>query len=190
MPAACPGLGARRLSLLVLVCASPVWAQSPAAPGAAPIPEHVLAEMARMVGRWEADNSAYVSESEPFERYALEWTWGLGRKSLVGRLFAVHAGEDTEAFWHYLHYWHPGEAKVVAFQIGRDGTVGVGAHEPLAGGRSALLQTFYDPSNGSTYRAGHRTRLLSDDEHLSESFSVDAQGVWSPRRAYTWKKVR
>ncbi|NNF58703.1 MAG: hypothetical protein HKN04_10730 [Rhodothermaceae bacterium] len=180
----------KALPLLLLLLAPALAAQTTSSPsvGSAPIPEWVLDEMAQMIGRWEADNSAYQSDNEPFDAYGIEWMWGLGQKSVVGRLFAIQDGEDIGSFWQFRQYWHPGEGKVIAFQIGSDGSVGIGEHVRTGDNQSETLQTFYDPTNGSTYRTGHRTEFRDGAQH-TQSFNVDENGTWTERRSYVFRKV-
>ncbi|HCU49636.1 MAG TPA: hypothetical protein DGG94_07525, partial [Micromonosporaceae bacterium] len=49
----------------------------------------------RGTGKWIADNSAHKNENEPWDAYRLEWTWGLGKKTLRGRLLAMKDGKDA-----------------------------------------------------------------------------------------------
>lgn len=176
----------RYLPLLLLLLATPLAAQS--SDTAAPIPAWALEDMARMVGSWKTDNSAYQSDTEPFDAYGMEWTWILGQKSVTGQLYAFRDGEATAPFWQFRAYWHPGEARMVAFQIGRDGSVGTGTYERTSDDQTRSLQTFYDPTREMVYRVGHRT-IFHDDRQVTESFDVDAAGTWTPRRTYTWTRA-
>jgi hypothetical protein len=51
-----------------------------------------------------------------------------------------------------------------------------------------MLQTFFDPSGGAS-RTGHRSELTGDT-HITRSFDVGADGAWTPRRTYTWRRRR
>lgn len=153
--------------------------------------EH-LESMARDGGRWIADNSAYQSDQEPYDAYGLSWEWGLGHKSLVGRLFGIQDGKEVGTFWEFRTIWHPGEHRALVYQYGADGTVGIGTMQELEAeaGRPAGTtadQTFYQP-DGSTFRAGHRNRDLDDRTTDSHSFDIQPDGTWQPRRSYIWKR--
>jgi hypothetical protein len=170
-----------RLSLLLgfLLSASTAFAQAP--------PDWVREDMARMIGRWVADNSAYQNAEEPFDAYGIEWTWGLGEKHVRGRLFGLIEGEEAGTFWEFVHFWHPGEQRVMVYQFGGDGTVGLGALERLGEGRSELLQTFYRP-DGAHWRGGHREEAREGERH-SQSYDVSDDGIWTARRSYVWLRV-
>ena len=77
-------------------------------------------------GIWETDNSEYKKESEPFEKYRLVWTYGLGKKSIEGKLYGIKEGENIETFWKFRTFWHPVEKKAFTEQFGGDGTYGIG----------------------------------------------------------------
>lgn len=159
--------------------------RGPAGPTAAPIPQAVLDGWARLVGTWIADNTAYKSDADPYDAFGIEWSWGIGQKSLVGRLYGIQGGQDVATFWEFREFWHPGEARVVPMQFGAGGVVGTGWHEFQADGRSEMLQTFFDPAAGTVTSIGHRSEL-SGDRHVTQSFTVEADGTWTPQRSYTW----
>jgi hypothetical protein len=167
------------VALLSLGWAGPAHAQQ------AGIPDSVLAHMEQTVGFWLTDNSAYQNEDEPFDHYALEWKWGAGRKSLVGRLYALTAGEESGTFWDFRQFWHPGERAVIVQQYGWDGTFGTGPVTWIEPGVSELIQIFYTP-DGASNKNRHVTRETAT-EHDGGSFDwVDGQ--WQARRSYVWKK--
>jgi hypothetical protein len=138
-------------------------------------------------GRWVADNKAYRSENEPFDTYGMEWEWGLGKKTLRGRLFALKGGEEVRTLWQFLSYWHPGEERLVVNQWGGDGTFGTGTQRRTDENATESLERFFAPDGGS-FRAGHRTRKLTGEAHV-QSYDIAADDVWEERRAYVWKRV-
>lgn len=149
-------------------------------------PEWARAEMERTAGRWIADNSAYRSETEPFDAYGLEWTWTIGEKGLNGRLFGVINGEEKGTFWEFRLFWHPGEERLMLYQFGGDGTVGVGSIAAMGDDGSETVQTFYPP-DGASYRVGHRTAYRDGKRH-DRSFAIDSEGNWTKQRTYVWKR--
>lgn len=178
--------------LLVPACSSPSASQAEPAPApagqtAAVIPAEVTTNWEQLVGTWVADNSAYKSDQDPFDGFGLEWSWGIDRKSVVGRLYGIQDGQEAGTFWEFREYWHPGDQTLVTMQFGVGGTFGVGPHEHQGEGRSEMLQTFYRPADGVVFRVGHRS-VLRGDEQLTESFDVDEAGAWTPRRSYTWSR--
>jgi len=172
------------VSFALLLVAAPVGGAA-VENGQAP-PDWVAQSMAARVGVWIADNSLHRSEAEPWEAYGIEWTWGLGQRSLIGRLYGIRDGKDVATFWQFREYWHPGEKQLVALQFGADGTVGIGPHIRKADGSDEILQVFYAP-DGSASRIGHRSTLRGD-EQVSQSFDVSEDGTWAPRRSYVWRK--
>jgi hypothetical protein len=152
---------------------------------AASIPPEVLANWRQLLGTWVADNSAYQSADDPYDAYAIDWSWGIDERSLVGRLYGLQAGRDVGTFWEFREFWHPGDATVMAIQFGVGGTYGAGPHTFQGDGASEMEQTFFRPADGVTFRVGHRSRLAGD-EHMTASFDIGPDGVWTPRRSYTW----
>lgn len=86
--------------------------------------------LARDGGDFHTDNSAYRSENEPWDAYGLSWEKGPSGQSLRGRLFGLRDGKDAATFWEFFVFWHPSEGNAFIYQIGRDGTVGIGTLEP------------------------------------------------------------
>lgn len=139
-------------------------------------------------GKWIADNSAHKSESETWDAYRLEWTWGLGKKTLKGRLLAMKDGKDVGAIFEYLSYWHPKEQRVVLNQWGSDGTYATGTMKATADNKTESVMQFFSP-DGSTFQVGHRAEKRQGEAHL-QSFNISADGVWEKRRQYVWRPVK
>ncbi|HXV62851.1 MAG TPA: hypothetical protein VEK15_19285 [Vicinamibacteria bacterium] len=156
---------------------------------AQPAPDWVVANWKNLIGVWIADNSAYKTEEASMDSFGLEWTWGIGNQSLVGRLYGIKDGEEVATFWEFREFWHPGEQRLLTTQFGRDGTYGAGPHHQNADGSTEMLQTFYDAATGRATRVGHRA-VLKADEHTTQSFDVDESGTWKERRTYIWRRQR
>ncbi len=156
------------------------------AANADPIPDWVLANWEKLVGTWVADNEAYKNAEDTMDAYGIEWEWGLGKKSLVGRLYGIRDGLEAGTFWEFREFWHPGENRLIATQFGSDGTYGAGPHERKAEGATEMLQTFC-PATGAPFRVGHRSKL-EGDVHTTQSFDVSEDGLWKDRRTYVWRR--
>lgn len=153
----------------------------------APVPEEIVAHWQRLIGTWITDNSEYRTDAEPFDAFGLDWSWGLGRQSLVGRLYGLRDGAEAGTFWEFREFWHPLDRQLVTMQFGAGGAYGVGPHEIRPDGTSEMVQTFFNPGMGTTERIGHRAELHGN-EHVTASFAVAEDGTWAPRRTYTWIK--
>lgn len=141
--------------------------------------------MTRSGGRWVADNAAYRNESERFDAYVVEWRWGIGERSLIGRLHGRTGGEDSPAFWEFRVFWDPAGRRVVVQQFGPSGTVGIGEMHLFERGRVRMEQSFSDPG-GAAYRVGHASRELTEDKHETRSFDLAVDGTRKNRRRYEW----
>lgn len=151
-------------------------------------PSWYLEDIARLTadgGRWIADNSAYMSESEPFDAYGTEWVSGFDGDTMTGRLFGMKDGKElTFNFWEFRQYWHPGRQEAVVEQFGWGGALGVGALN--ADGAGTLSdQVFYNP-DGTTTRTGHKSSFPNRKTHVTESFDIVGDEK-IPRRKYVWK---
>jgi hypothetical protein len=178
--------------LLSLLAAAPAAAVDPesgqsSVATAQPAPQWHLDEIAfltRDSGRWVASNAAYQNENEPMEAYVIEWRPGYAN-SMTGRLFGVIDGKETEDFWQFRQYWHPGEGKAYLEQFGAGGAFGVGPMQP-EDGRMKMAQTFYAPDGGVSV-VGHLSHNPDAGTHVTDSFAI-VDGEWRPNRTYTWKR--
>ena len=137
-------------------------------------------------GVWIADNSKYKSEHEPFEAYGIEWKWGLGKKSIRGRLYCIQDGMDVRTAWHFVDFWDAEAKEVKLIQIGGDGTVGQGRMWHEEDGSTKSIQKFVSP-DGNSFVSGHHAKNIDGESHIS-SFNVEGD-KWSPRRSYVWKNT-
>jgi hypothetical protein len=154
-----------------------------------PPPDWYLEEIELLTsgsGRWEADNVAYKSDEEQFDAYVTEWRSSFDGLTMTGRLFGMTGGKESVTFWEFRHYWHPVQQKVVIEQFGWGGVIGVGTmwREEAA---TVSDQEFSAP-DGRQWRAGHRSYFPDDATHVTDSYDI-ADGLWTKRRSYTWKKV-
>lgn len=158
-----------------------------AAPAEAPawLQEH-FERMTAKGGRWLTDNSPYRSEQEPWDAYGLEWTWGVGKQSIKGRLYGLSGGQEKATFWEYRLVWHPGDAVALLYQFGVGGTFGFGPMKSPAPGIEELEQTFWEV-DGRVWRLRHTARLVGEALEMSSLHEVD--GGWEKRRTYTWRRV-
>ena len=150
------------------------------------IPQEFLDEIEAELGIWIADNSAYMSDAEPYDDYRIRWEWAIGRKSIRGEMSARQGRVGAGPFWEFHKYWDVKAGKAVVMQFGRDGTVGTGYLEHPAADSSVLLQTFVAP-NGSEYQSGHRTVYHDENSHTGTSYKVE-DGEWTAIRSYLWKR--
>lgn len=144
-----------------------------------------LQEQMRHGGRRVADNAEYQSAAEPFDAYGIEWSWGIGRRTLRGRLFALQNGIEAGDQWEMHTAWHPGEGEARAYQFGADGTFVTGWIRPLGGGGFEIEQTAYAP-DGSTRETRHESFAMPDGGEVGASFRRGSAGEWVEDRSYTW----
>lgn len=165
----------------------------PAAAGdddpAAKAPQWYLDDIARLTtegGRWIADNSAYKSESEPFDAYGTEWRSGFDGDTMTGRLFGLKDGKEIAFdFWEFRQYWHPGDKRAVVEQFGWGGALGVGTLVQAPSGTYSDQQ-FYN-ADGTLTRTGHASEFPDADTHVTQSYDI-VDGEKTPRRKYIWKR--
>ena len=145
--------------------------------------------MTEGTGRWIADNSKFKSENEPFDAYGTEWTWGVGKQSIKGRLFALKDKKEVATFWEFRVFWHPEKRQAIIQQFGAGGVFGVGEMrviETESGSENITEQDFYVP-NGTDFQEMHRL-VERTGEHETQSFQMES-GRWKAQRKYIWKKV-
>ena len=145
-----------------------------------------LAFLTRDGGKWDADNSAFKSESEDFDQYIVEWRLGLDGKTMSGRLYAQIDGAPTRDFWEFRQYWHPGKKAVILEQFGNGGTYGVGQMWLEPDGSTKVDQEYFW-SDGSLTRNGHVTTRPDENTHVTTSYAI-VDGEWKANRTYRWKR--
>lgn len=166
----------RIIIALLFLCTASVYSQ---------IPDWVEEEMQRMVGTWVADNSAYLSEQETDDAYAITWTWGEGNKNIEGELYGMNKGKKTTAYWLFFQYWDPVEEQLRLVQVSPERVIGKGFIERIDATHTKLQQTFTMP-DGQSYQTGHTTQITGNSE-ITVSYTIK-EGEWIPDRRYTWNK--
>ena len=153
-----------------------------------PIPQWLLdnwESRARGSGTWITDNAKYRSETEPYDAYGMQWEYGLGKKHLKGRLYAIQDNEDVGTIWNFTEFWSPASNEVRIVQLGSDGTVGQGTLWQMENGRIKERQTFVSP-NGNSFETGHEAWMENGAQH-TQSFTI-VNEEWQKRRFYSWNR--
>ncbi len=150
------------------------------------IPDWFFADMEAHIGRWETDNSKYQSDNERFDTYVVEWQWGIGKRSMTGRLFGLENGKESPDFWHFRQYWDNLEQKAVVQQFGQGGVIGTGELRYIDDTRSELIQTFSTPV-GNQWLGKHLNEL-NGKEFSTQSMRMNQEGQWQADREYIWYK--
>jgi hypothetical protein len=136
-------------------------------------------------GVWQADNSAHKNEQEPFDAYGMKWEWGIGKKSLKGRLYCIQEGKDVGTVWEFLNYWDPNTQNHRMVQLGSDGTLGQGEITLQEDGTTRSAEQFKSPAGGG-FEVGHHI-WFEAGEMYTQSYNI-AEGEWTKRRLYIWKQ--
>lgn len=145
--------------------------------------EHLEAQMLQG-GLSIADNADYQGAGEPAEAYAVQWRWGPGKQSLIGRLHAIVRGQAQADAWQLRSFWHPGQRAALVLQYGADGSYAEGQLRPLGEGGTQLEQTFFAPDGGQL-KVRHENSALVNGEHEASSF-VRVGDAWQLDRTYIW----
>ncbi len=138
-------------------------------------------------GTWIADNAKFKNKQEPYDAYGLQWTYGLGKNHVKGRMFNIVNGQSVGSTWNFLEYWDPKSKEVKVVQIGSDGTVGHGKIWREKEGRMKEQQSFSSPA-GVSFETGHLLWIEEGAQH-TQSFLI-TNGEWNKSRSYVWKKQK
>lgn len=162
--------------------------QLPAKIASQPMPQWLIEDWNNRTengGIWTADNAAYQSEGEPYDAYGMEWSYGLGKQHLQGRLYAIKDDMDVGTIWQFTEYWDAQVGQVRIVQLGADGTAGRGTLWKESNGHIKERQTFASP-NGNSFESGHEVWFEAGKQHTQSYTIVD--GKWEKRRFYIWEK--
>ncbi len=173
-------------SFVVAACATSVEAQQ--AP-AHTMPDWWVAHvdfMSRDGGVWIAPNPGNEANPEQPDAFGMHWRADNGGHVLIGRLYGIENGEETQEYWTFREFWHPGERRVILEQWGGAGVYGVGETK-MEGNRGTVEQTFWLP-DGRDWKEGHRT-IEDGDAYVTDQFDIDAEGNWTPNGSYTWRRA-
>jgi len=151
------------------------------------IPNWFMQEMKSQVGIWQTSNAEHQSAAEPFSDYLIEWSWGVGKTNLEGRLFGLKDGQETGNFWTFKQYWDATKNQARLLQFGYGGMVGDGHIQPYANNQIETIQTFSSPKT-DTFIERH-LNTYSDEGLTTASFQQDEEGNWQAKRSYLWQKI-
>ena len=144
--------------------------------------------MTRGTGQWIADNSKFKTKNEPFDEYGIIWKWGIGKKSMRGRLYGLRNRKEIASFWEFHLFWHPTKRKAILQQFGGNGILGVGEIQNVNSTRriERKSEMTFHSLTGKTWKDRHR--IFEDkDAHETTSYSFK-NNSWVQRRNYKWRR--
>ena len=150
------------------------------------IPDWVKTEfnqLTRNQGIWRCENNKYKSKNEPYDAYALKWTYVIGKHAITGEMVVIKDQKVLGKLWQFHMYWDPLKKQLITTQFGSDGTTGIGYQTKKS---NRVAQKFFNP-DGSTYEVGHESKF-DEKGHHTTSFTI-INSVWQKRRYYLWKNV-
>ncbi|MBN2777388.1 MAG: SRPBCC domain-containing protein [Bacteroidales bacterium] len=150
------------------------------------IPKWYFVDLENQIGVWEADNNLYKSENEPFEKYVIEWNWGVDTTSINGRLYGKIGDKASVNFWEFKQYWDAEDNQAKLFQVGFGGLTGIGSVMPINKGETSVVQNFTEPSTKG-FTEKHRT-IINGQQKTTTSFEMDSLGNWIEKRTYVWNR--
>jgi len=104
----------------------------------------------------------------------------------TGRLYGIEEGNETDVYWTYAEFWHPGTRKAVLEQWGGDGRYGLGETTSPGENCGQVDQFFWLP-DGRSWHEGHRT-VEDGDIYITDTFDIDANDVWTQSGSFTWHR--
>lgn len=149
------------------------------------LPNWFLTDLEQNIGTWYADNTPHMSAQETNDTYAMEWKWGIGKTSIIGRLYAMKDGKEVQDFWQFRQYWDNEKQVAVVQQFGGYGMTGIGHLKPIEDGYTESIQTFSLP-DGKTWEEKHLTKM-EQDQFTTQSFDL-IEKKWVANRIYIWEK--
>lgn len=150
------------------------------------IPTWFLNDLKNQIGIWETENKNYISENEPFEKYIIEWTWGVDSTSIKGKLYGKIGDKASVNFWEFKQYWDAEDNQAKLFQVGFGGLTGIGSVMPINKGETSVVQNFTKPSTKG-FTEKHRT-IINGQQKTTTSFEMDSLGNWIEKRTYVWNR--
>jgi uncharacterized protein YndB with AHSA1/START domain len=138
-------------------------------------------------GTWVTSNAKYKNTSEPFDKYGLEWKYGLGSTSVVGKLYGIVEGKENVNIWQFFLYWDGVENKGKTLQISPNGTYGFGDMVLV---NDSIVQSIlnFHTLNGQTFQTKHES-VTNSLKHKTTSFNFDKKNTWLKNRTYIWQPV-
>lgn len=150
------------------------------------IPTWFLNDLKNQIGIWETDNKNYISKNEPFEKYIIEWTWGVDSTSIKGKLYGKIGNKASNQFWEFIQYWDAEENQAKLFQVGFGGLTGTGTILPIDQNEASVVQNFAGPKTKG-YIEKHIS-AISGQQKTTTSYENDSLGNWKEKRTYIWNK--
>ena len=168
--------------LAALVLQQPVAAQE-VTPG--PIAQH-MQHILTGERQWRTPNPDYKAGEQTAREFGLRFRLAPDGNHVTGDLTGIYENGREVRYWTLYSFFNPVTQKVIAQQIGGDGTYLYGERDPGKGKREILDMLLYG-ADGKMKIIRHDTLFVDADTQESDVYERDAQGGWKLMRQWVWR---
>jgi len=144
--------------------------------------------LTRGTGQWIAPYSSSGSPGSGGPDAVGLW-FELAAQSHVLELTVVfHYGDDVRPHSKSYWYWHPGRREVQYLEVSPGGAIRMGTTHFSDAQTFVTLTDSIGPDGQTKPNRGENV-ILSDDEHLTTAFALDAAGEWVATNEHSWERV-
>ncbi len=150
------------------------------------MPDWLQKEMEAQIGIRKASNAKYQSENEPFSDYVIEWTWGIGKTQVNGRMWGIKDDKPSFDFWEFKLFWDADKKQARLMQWGHGGVMADGFIRPMGEKTLESIQILSSPQMEP--KTERHVNQYTPEGLVTTSFEKDEQGQWQEKRSYLWVK--
>lgn len=164
------------------------------APQDPPAPKHpLLGHLQRTLtgddSQWRTPNPDYREDGQGPSEFGLRFRMEPDGRHATGELTGRFEDGPEVTYWSLFAFYNPVTEKVIAQQIGWDGTLVRGEVPVQPGERQTIDMTMYGAS-GAMKRTRHQMHFIDADTHTADAYEYGPNGEWKLERRWRWRRYQ
>lgn len=183
-----PAAAAQTAILVLLLSVSPTLGagQEPTAPQH-PLLMHMDKTLTGDESQWRTPNPDHQEGARGPSEFGLRFRMEPDGRHATGELTGIFEDGREVVYWSMLVFYNPVTEKIIAQQIGWDGSLVRGEIPVQPGERQTIDQTMYGAS-GAMKRARHQMHFVDADTHTADVYEYGRDGEWQLQRQWRWQR--
>lgn len=152
-----------------------------------PLLEHIERSLTGDESQWRTPNPDFEAGGDGPSEFGLRFRMEPDGRHATGELTGLYEDGRQVLYWSLLTFYNPVTERVIAQQIGWDGSLVRGEMPVQPGERQVLDATTYAAS-GAMKRTRHVTHFIEADVKKSDVYEYGPDGEWQLRRQWRWRR--
>ncbi len=153
--------------------------------GSGALIQHMQPMLTATTEQWQTPNPQFDGSASQPSHFGLRLLLSDDKSHVFGELTGLYETGHEAVYWTLYAFYNPVSHKVIAVQIGWEGTLMLGEAAARKSGAEELLMLSYG-SDGVVKAINHKNQFVDANTHISRAFEQSDDGQWVEQSVWKW----